>query len=258
MSRFVEREAGRFQKDKDRAKAGLAKTLVAALKAWRDAYGEIPLLPQPKEKPQRKTKETPLRITLEAVVATCAFRYIGFGFHTVVYPDLSEEEATEKYLGDFTVPKDARMPKEYKGRFDVINAVDPRVPPKEKDKRGKINEWINTGNIEDQTFIPEKPYIVFTHDGKLYLPDSVTQAEAKFAEDEVGEPLTETIDLFFNHPEFFKTRGRDSAGSRTGNGSVPFLNTFRGGPAVFAISPGSPVRDFGAGSRGKVIIELGS
>lgn len=257
MSRFLERGVGRFQKDKNRGKAGLAKTVVTALKAWRDAYGEIPL-PQPKEKPQRKTKETPLRITLEAVVATCAFRYIGLGFHTFIYPDVSEEEATEKYLGDFAVPKDARMPKEYKGRFDVINAVDPRVPPKEKDKRGKINEWINTGNIEDQTFIPEKPYIVFTHDGTLYLPYTVNQAIGRFAEDEVGEPLTETIDLYLNHPEFFRTRGRDAAGSRTVYGDVPCLSVFNGYPRVDAESPGNPRQDFGAGSRGKKIIVLGS
>lgn len=65
MSRFLERGVGRFKKDEDKAKAGLAKTLVEASKAWRDAYGEIPL-PQPKEKQLSKTqpKESTPKIDL--------------------------------------------------------------------------------------------------------------------------------------------------------------------------------------------------
>lgn len=262
MYQRTERELARDIHDSDPAKAGLARMLRDGLRTWRKAYDDIPLAETKEEsgKPQRtkETKETPRPLNLKEIVATCADRYIGLGRHMVVYPDLSEGEAIERYRADFTVPKDARMPKEYKVRFPVVNAVDPRIPIPEKDRRAGIKEWINTGNIENQTFIPDKPYVVFTHNGTLYLPNTVNQAMGRFKENEVGEPLTETIDLYLNRPDFFRTRGRDSAGSRTEDGTVPFLHTFGGGPEVDADSPDDPTRRYGAGSRGKKIIELGS
>lgn len=150
------------------------------------------------------------------------------------------------------------MPKEYEVRFPVVNAVDPRVPISEKDRRAGIKDWIETGKITNQTQIPDKPYIVFTHDGTLYLPYTVNQAISMFEKDEVAEPMIETTDLYLNHPEFFINRGRDAAGSRAGDGDVPCLSMFDGNPGVSSGSTRSPAQGFGAGSRGKEIIVLGS
>lgn len=262
MYQRTERELARDIRDSNPARAGLARMLRDGLRTWRKVYGDVPL-PETKEKPSKPKekqarKETTRPIDLVEIVTKCVDRYIGFGFHRVVYPDLSEEEAIEKYREDFTIPKDARQPKEYEGRFPIINAVDPRIPLPEKHKRARIKEGINTGNITNQTHIPDKPYIVFTHDGARYLPDTINQATSKFEKDEVAEPMTETTDLYLNHPEFFRNRGRDAAGSRTGFGLVPYLVAFVGSPRVSSVSADDPYQGRGAGSRGKEIIVLGS
>src|SRR3989344_8805301 len=121
-----------------------------------------------------------------------------------------------------------------------------------------MSQWVEKqlgrfAKDSDQTQIPDKPHIVFTHDGTLYLPYTVNQAIEKFADDEVGEPYAETLDFYLNHSEFFQTRGRDSAGSRTEYGNVPCLNTFLGKPGVYAVLPDNPSQYFCAGSRDKVL-----
>ncbi len=63
MSRFIEKELRKDVKSDraDKAKRGLARTLIAASKAWRDAYGEIPL-PTPQIKPEKTAKPTKTEI----------------------------------------------------------------------------------------------------------------------------------------------------------------------------------------------------
>src|SRR3989344_5908059 len=57
MSRFLEREVGKLGKGRDKTTAGLVKTYVAASKAVREAFGEIPLPTRVRpEKPVRSTK----------------------------------------------------------------------------------------------------------------------------------------------------------------------------------------------------------
>lgn len=57
MSRFLEREVGKLGKSKDKTTAGLVKTYVAASKAVREAFGEIPLPTRVRfEKPVQSTK----------------------------------------------------------------------------------------------------------------------------------------------------------------------------------------------------------
>ena len=112
--------------------------------------------------------------------------------------------------------------------------------------------------IVNQIQIPNKPYVTFPHDGTRYLQDTVGQAEAKFAEDEVGEPLIETVDLYLNDPNLFRTYGRDAAGSRTWDGGIPCLREVNGYPGVGEDSLDNTEEDWGAGSRGRKIIALGS
>ncbi len=57
MSRFLEREVGKLGKGKDKTTAGLVRTYIAASKAVREAFGEIPLPTRVRpEKPVRSTK----------------------------------------------------------------------------------------------------------------------------------------------------------------------------------------------------------
>ncbi len=208
--------------------------------------------------PEKEVKEAPRRLALEKIVAKCVDRYLGLGFHIFIYPDVSEEEAVEKYRKDFSIPGGASKPEEYDSRFDVYYAVEPRVSLSRKHKRAGISELTDTLKISNSTHIPDKPYIAFTHDGTLYLPYTVNQAVRRFSEDEVGESQTETTDLYLNHPVLFAIFGRDAAGSRTEYGNVPSLVAFFGRPRVEENRPGASHQHWGVGSRGKKIIELGT
>lgn len=206
-------------------------------------------------------EEAPKRVDLKEIVTKCVDIYIGLGFHRVVYFDLSEEEAIEKYRKDFTVPRDARQPAEYQGCFDVVIVHEPRVTVTEKSSRARIHAWIHPGDITNLPEIPDKPYIAFTHDGTRYLEFStVNQAMERFSDDEVGEPLTETIGVYSIYSEFFENGGRIAAGSSTKNDSVvPYLNPFdeNGEPEINVEPPDYPSRGNRVGSRGKEIIKLG-
>lgn len=65
--RYIEGNDGLrpFLNDSDRAKAGLARTLVTAAKAWREAYGDIPLPGQKTDAKDQKTTEQSLFIIPE-------------------------------------------------------------------------------------------------------------------------------------------------------------------------------------------------
>lgn len=227
---------------------------------------------------EQVSTETPLlREDLERIVTEQVKRFIALGFHREVYPDLSKAEAKAKYQADFVLPKQAVQPPEYRGRFDEVLVVEPRISLTRKHKlAGRIKEldlvpvakkwttsqvadWINTETIQDLTPHPtDIQYLVFTHDGQRYCPLTVEQAIGQFASDEVGSPQLEMIGLFLQKPIFFDGRGIDAAGSRNKFGSVPYLDTFNGRPEVGAHSAGNQNQDWGALSRGKEIILLGS
>ncbi len=193
---------------------------------------------------------------LSEAVHKAVARFIGLGFHKAVYPDISEEEARGRYRKDFTLRQGASMPEDYQERFPVINVVEPRIPISEKASLAGI-ERINACIVTNETQISDKPYVAFTHDGYRYFRHKVDEAISEFTGDEVGEPLTETIDLYLNHPRILKYHGRDSIGSRIMNDGIPSVDTFRGHPKIEASSSDDPSPYYGAGSRGKKIIELG-
>src|SRR3989344_4556293 len=72
-------------------------------------------------------KETLNPPTLAEVVAKSANRFVKYGFHKEVYPDLPEEEAEARYRADFALPENAAFPKSYKDLFPYAVVVDPRV-----------------------------------------------------------------------------------------------------------------------------------
>lgn len=194
---------------------------------------------------------------LSEAVRKAAARFIGLGFHRAVYPDIPEEEAQRRYKKDFSLPEGARMPEEYEARFPVVNVVEPRISISAKAELARI-ELVNVCVVTNETQISDKPYIAFTHDGHRYFRHRVDEAISEFVEGEVGEPLTETVDLWLNHPGILKFHGRDSVGSRTEKGRIPSVDNFRGHPKIEVTLPGDPSPYFGAGSRGEKIIELGS
>ncbi len=160
MSRFLEKAVKRdIEKDKSsKAKTALGELVISASERYRRLYGEVDLQ-EKSVKPQGKQgrKEAPRPLNLKEIVARNVDRFIGLDFHTFIYPDAPEEETKAKYREDFTVPEGARMPKEYEMRFPIINAVDPRIPISEKDRKAGIEEWTDTRKITDRTPISEKP-----------------------------------------------------------------------------------------------------
>ncbi len=199
-----------------------------------------------------------MSLAIEAAVTKAVEDFIGLGYHKYLYPKLTSEKAEGKYRAAFTLPEDITIPEEYRERFPIVNVIDPRIPTAEKDKRAGVREWTDTNKFTNNVRIPRRPYITFTHDNTRYQPYTVNQAITKFASDEVGEPYTETVDLYVHQSELFRNLGRNSAGSRAGDGSVPCLSTFGACPEVNAVSPGILPQNFGAGSRGKKLIVLGS
>lgn len=222
--------------------------------------------PGPKEqqvrtgrKPQESKPEIPQ--TPEVILAGQVDRLVDLGFWAEVYPNLPEDEAKTKYRADFTLPESgAVQPEAYKGRFDVLLVIDPRVELIRQHARSKpkINEYIDTGKITNETPVGNKPYIAWTHDANRYRQYSVDQAIAQFSDDEVGSPQVEVTSLYLHHPEFFKDHGVNASGSRSEYGFVPCLYAFGGGPEVDADSSGGRGQDWGALSRGNKIIVLGS
>ena len=198
-----------------------------------------------------KSKEALIAPDLELIIAQQVNRLIQLGFHKEL--GMSKEE----YRAGFTLPAGASQPESYKGRFDALLVVEPRIVLARQHARAGIKEWINTDNIQNLTKFPDTPYAVWTHDGQKYRPFSVEKAIKRFATDEVGSPQIEVTALYLQHPEYFKNRGVDAAGSRGGGGGVPGLDTFVGGPGVRAPWIDRPGQGWGAGSRGKEIIRLG-
>lgn len=199
--------------------------------------------------------------SLEAIVTAQVDRLIELGFHAEVYPDLPNEEAKAKYRADFAIPQGGiTQPEAYKGRFDVLLVIDPRVLLTRQYalSRPEIIEYIDAGKITDETPVPGKPYAIWTHDAQRYRPYSVDKAKEQFADDEVGGLQVEVTSLYLHHPEFFRDHGVDAAGSHYGSGGVPYLDTFFGRPRVSADSSAGRDRHWGALSRGKEIIDLGA
>lgn len=199
---------------------------------------------------------------LELTVTQQVDRLINqFGLHLEVYSGLNPEEAALQYRRDFALPTGATMPEEYKGRFDQrILVVDPRVELSTLHQKAGVPEYINTSAITNLTEVPRVPYVTFTHDSQKYRPYSVEQALAMFAGDEVGRPQVEISHHYLQFPKDFTKNGMvgmDAVGSRFRGGYVPCLGLLYGRPEVYARWIDDPSRGWGAGSRGKEIIELG-
>lgn len=257
--------------------AGLDPKYAAGGEVLTDVVGSLVkarLLPARLSSPLERAPVNPL----EWIVAGQAERNIQLGLASEVYPGLSPEDAAEQYRNDFIVPKGAySLAESYRGRFDVALAVDPRIELVRKHelagrikelgldsivgkwRTSRVQEFIDTGRIQDLTDHPTKvPYLVFTHDGQRFRYISVEEAISRFESDEVGNPQLEVTDLFLKHPEYFNHRGMFAVGSRSEDGDVPCLATWRGHPKVGAPLVGYPRRGLGALSRGEDFIELGA
>lgn len=252
---YNERELARLG-DKD-----LAKIVAGVHEAFRKRHLEMSdiALPTFDKAKNSQAEEAVVLLTPEVIVAKHVDRYVKLSFHRVVYPKLSDIEAEAKYRSDFKLPEaGTRQPETYKGRFDLLATIDPRISLARKHKLAGIAEYINTDKISNLTPVPARPYAIWTHDANRYRKYTVDQATAKFADDEVGSPQVEVTDFYLNYPQFFKDHGVDASGSRHEDDCVPDLNTFRGWPRVDASWSGAQNSDWGALSRGKEIIELGS
>lgn len=252
MLNQIEAELGPYQKDPNPAKAGLATRIKTGVHTWKKLYGDFPL---PEQAQSRKTRAVESKLvlsqTLEWLVSRQVNRFIELGFHSEV---AQTEEEYRRYLA---LPEGLTQPEAYKGRFDIPLVVEPRLSLTTTHCIAGITEYIKTGNIENLTPVPKTPYIAWTHDGTKYQPYSVEKALTLFAEDEVGSPQIEVTSLYLSHPEFFRGRGIDAAGSRHGGSRVPYLYTFHGRPGVRAGRVGNPDSLWGALSRGNEIVVLG-
>lgn len=228
-----------------------------------------------------KEKREPLRRTdLERIISEQVDRYIALGFHEEVYKNLPVQEAEAKYRADFTLPPEAAQPGEYVGRFDIPLVVEPRISLRKKYKLAKklkdmnldsiTTEWEtskidkSTGKIIDQTDHPtDRPYLIFTCDGKKYRGSSVEKALERFKDDEVGITQLELTDLFLQSPKYFVV-GISAAGShdvvkyhKRGHIYVPSLLMLvnRVEALSFLITN---KQELGVGSCGREIIRLGT
>lgn len=220
--------------------------------------------------------EPPQTLDLETVVGRQVDRYIKLGFHRLIYRDLPEEAAIAKYKADFALPQGAAQAEEYKGRFDIALVVDPRASlwfqynvidnrveglTSIKDR----SDLIDIKRIADQTEHPDGPYLIFTHDGQRYKTEGlygrqIKEMQASFAQDEVGNTLHEATGLYIQYPEYFGDgRGSVAAGSRDEHGDVPLFAGYKGYQTVGAFKEDDNIsQNFGAFSRGRNVIELGS
>jgi hypothetical protein len=140
---------------------------------------------------------------------------IAHGFHTQL--GLSEEA----YLQ--TLPKFEPQPEEYKGRFDIPVLVDPRVDLLDQHKSVNLKGVINRVDLENLVEVPDKPYVMWTHDGRRNRQKSVVEAQAGFADDEVGSTQLEVTALFLQHPDVFEGHALYAPNSRSER-HVPYLH----------------------------------
>jgi hypothetical protein len=103
MSLWLEREAGKFTKGKDKGKATAARMLVANSQAWREAYGEFPLPEAAVE--SGKTQEEPTRAELSPVVD---LRLQTYEILSMVREPSPEEQEALKGRGIIFLPVDTR------------------------------------------------------------------------------------------------------------------------------------------------------
>lgn len=190
---------------------------------------------------------------LELVIASSVDRFVELGLHE----KLGKTE--QDYRAEFVLPEGAGQPESYKGRFDIPVVVEPRVSLAFIHKRAGIREYIDTDKVRNLVECPtDYPYIIFTHQGYRYRPYSVDRALTLFEDDEIGAPQIEVSSLYLEHPEFFLGRGLDAAGSQYEDNEVPFFDTFYGKPKVIARKIDHEDYSWGALSRGKEIIRLGT
>lgn len=201
-----------------------------------------------------KSKEPAVMPDLESIVARQVSRYIQLGFHT----QLGESE--DEYRAEFALPKDIKQPESYKGRFDVLLVVDPRIHTVIQNRIAHISQFgINIDEIINLTEFPSNvPYAVWTHNGKKYSYYSVEKVLKLLADDELGSPVLEVTALYLQHSEYFKgvgVRGVYAAGSRYERNRIPALLKV-GNDKTYPYWS-TALHQSHAGSRGKEIIRLG-
>lgn len=209
-----------------------------------------------------------MKMNIEQVAQSQIDRYIGFGFHR----ELGMSEA--EYDQSLSLPKGIVQPERYKGRFDHLLLIEPRIPLSRQLEIIGANVFLDINKIFNGVEIPSYPYAVWTHDGKLHLSYSLEETMIwRFKSDEVGSPLIEAVDLCIQNPRFLE-KGLVAAGSiYEFNGADPGV-VLRYAPSLsWGVGPNNiPLPQvshncddyygggifWGALSRGSQIIKLGT
>lgn len=199
-----------------------------------------------------KSPEAPMVSNLELMVAQQVDRLVQFGFHE----ELGKSE--EEYRAEFLPLKGVSQPESYKGLFDILLVVEPRIALGKQHLRAGIKEVVSTDTIQNLTEFPNKPYITWTQDGQKTRNCSAELATEYFKDDEIGSPQVEVTALYLQHPEYFKGLGIVAAGSRYEDGYVPCLGAFSDRPEVCGFPYDLRLPVWGVGYRGKEIVILGA
>ena len=143
---------------------------------------------------------------LKFIVELQVKRLIKHGFHKAVYPDMTEEEAEEKYMDDFSLPDGFIQPKEYESIFPKLLVIEPRIGFNKKSVLANIESKYALPADEDDT--PRLPYAVWVSDpGKSDQKSYKIRDIIRFFEDnEAGGTNSEAIDLWLQYPEYFSRR----------------------------------------------------
>ncbi len=210
--------------------------------------------------PSRLPPQEPRAGTLNPgeTVARHVDRFIELGFHR----ELGQTE--EEYRDTFRPPHPFAQPERYRGKFDILITVDPRVPLDRQLRLARVATDINLRFLRNG-WTPGRPYAIWTHDGTLRDPENIKQVF--YQVDETPCPLVELLALYLQHPQLVikgEKFGIDAYGSRYEHNGVIFYVT--GAPTMFE-DYGRPTVDvigrerspdqWGALSRGLNVVILG-
>lgn len=113
-----------------------------------------------------------------------------------------------------SIPQFQPQPEKFKGRFDILLLVDPRVSLKRQLSKQQVSfpEHDQFSDYEDLV-IPDQPYQLWAQGGSRFRKLSPQDARSRFAEDERGLSLIEGLALFREHPDILLSHPIDLLGS---------------------------------------------
>ena len=130
--------------------------------------------------------------------------------------------------------------------------VDVETPLEQQLRKLKITKWINLSKITHLRKIPRKNYWIYdVESGEEMLNKSPEKCLEIFKKKKrIAGNIYEALALYRHDPEILKRHWIDTAGSRFGRASVPFLGLCGAGPRLRAYDAGHAHSYSGAASFG--------